>query len=80
MIESDRLQRALHSRPHLDPLMTVPQQAAQISLLAARHPDGGETILHQQLQRQPGIPPIVLRAAHGTFVPGRQLTSDVSFH
>jgi len=60
MIECHGLQRVLHAQPHPRPLMTVPHERAKISLLGGRHPDRGETILCQQLQKRARTPPIML--------------------
>jgi hypothetical protein len=57
VVKCHRLQRVLDSGSQAHPLMTVPQQSAQISLLGGGHPDRWETILCQQLQKQARIPP-----------------------
>jgi hypothetical protein len=59
-IQRHGLQRVLDSGSQAHPLMTVPQQRAQISLLGGGHPDRWKTILCQQLQKQARIPPIML--------------------
>ena len=57
------LQRVLHPRPHLYPLMPVPHKRAQISLLGRGHPDRWKVVLCEQLQEQVRVPPIVLLLA-----------------
>src|SRR5262249_12394337 len=56
VIEGHGLQGVLYSGSHAYPLLTVPQQAPQISLLGGRHPDGWEAVFRQQLQQQLRIP------------------------
>src|SRR5260370_33894313 len=59
-IQRHGLQRVLDSGSQAHPLLAVPQQRAQISLLGGGHPDRWKTILCQQLQSQARIPPLML--------------------
>jgi hypothetical protein len=43
------LQGVLDSASHAHPLMTMPQQSAQIALLGRRHPDRWKAILRKEL-------------------------------
>ncbi len=82
MCERDPLQRVHDTGADPDPLMPVQEQRPYIAQLSRGHPNGGETMLRQQLQQQGGVPTIMfLPPCFGAADRGRMthLTRDPQF-
>jgi hypothetical protein len=77
MIERDGLQRALHARPHPDPLVAMQKQRSQIPQLRRRQPDRWKAILGQQRQQQARIASIMFLPP-GLRLPNFRRMSDVA--
>ena len=72
-IQGHMLQLVLDPRPHLDQLVTMQHQFAQIALSRTRHPDGGKLIAFQQLEQVLGIARVRLLLAYRQLANARRI-------